>query len=239
MLAFIVLFFSFVITESSSSPFSGHLLATAIQQHSPLSFTGESSGGYGGSGGAVGGNVTNNINCFYAATAPLIPTANLPPGTSTTATALSSLSSSLPPAAISPTFIEHKYSANSFKEKFFANLRQQNLNKIKSLRTSSSIKQLECDGGNHEINSLRNLDIAAGEILMGCGDDVQKYEVDNGGGGSNGCDGVSIENDVNVGAGSETLSQNNNTSSQQTEMCSSIQQFSENVKNNLYKKTIN
>lgn len=201
------------------------MLATAIQQHTPSNIIG--GGGFVGSGGGGGGSVTNNTNCFYAATAPLMPNANLPSSVNTTATL--STSPSLPPAAISPTFIEHKYSANSFKEKFFANLRQQNLNKIKSLKTSSSIKKIESDG-NNEINSFRILDIVAtNEIGIGCGNVINSNDVH---GGSDG-----VDNDVNVGEG---VNNNNNINNHQTDMCSTIQQqLSENVKHNLYKKTIN
>lgn len=226
------LFFSFIITESSSSPFSGQLLATAIQQRSLSTATG--GGGFGGSGGGGGGSViNNNANCFYAATAPVTPSANLPLNANATATATLS---SLPPAAISPTFIEHKYSANTFKEKFFANLRQQNSNKTKSLKTSNSIKKTEYDDSN-ETNSLRSLDIVAtNEIGIGCGNVINNSDIDGGGG---------VENEVGVGGegvnnNNNNSNSNNNINNHQTNMCSTIQQqLSENVKHNLYKKTIN
>ncbi|KAM7362075.1 uncharacterized protein ACRADG_012913 isoform 3-T3 [Cochliomyia hominivorax] len=226
-------------TESSSSPFSGQLLATAIQQRNlSTSTNGGSAGSFGVSSG--GGNViNNNANCFYAATAPVTPTANLPQNAH--ATAATTQLPSLPPAAISPTFIEHKYSANTFKEKFFANLRQQNLNKTKTLKTTTtssnnnSITKTDCDGKN-EINTLkRNLDIVnTNEVGFGCGNNNHNNKDDvEGSGGSYSNDG--LENEVGI-----NLNTNDYHHHQQTDICSTIQQqLTENVKNNLYKKTIN
>lgn len=268
-MAFIVLsFFSFIITESSSSPFSGQLLATAKQQRNLVttSTTATSGNGFGGAGigggnvgvgianvaGGGGGNVVNNnTNCFYAATAPITPTANLPINANSVATAatavipLATAATIIPPATaavntttISPTFIEHKYSANTFREKLFANLRQQNLNKlnnnnsnnnnnnVKTLKTNNSITKTECDGNNlnDEQNSLRSLNVATNEIGIGNENFNNNHNGDVEGSGGDDNDDV-INDNVNI---------------HQTTICSTIQQqLTENFKNNLYKKTIN
>uniref|UniRef100_A0A1I8QF09 C2H2-type domain-containing protein n=1 Tax=Stomoxys calcitrans TaxID=35570 RepID=A0A1I8QF09_STOCA len=143
-------------TESSSTQFSfsGQLLPTATQQQQrcnvPSSLNaggvgaGAGAGAGGGSGGCLNAGLSNNGNCFYAATAPIMPTKSLLPSFGSSA---ANNGPQLPtnlqqqqqqhhhqPPAISPTFIEHKYSANTFKEKFLANLRQnQQNNKLKTL----------------------------------------------------------------------------------------------------------
>lgn len=211
------------------------MLATAIQQRSITTANG--GGVLGGSGVSGGGVLNNNNNCFYAATAPLIPTANLPHNTNTTAVGVTT--SSVPPTAISPTFIEHKYSANTFKEKFFVNLRQQNPNnKLKPLKTNSinqmsdknakNLNEKTCSSiknsdGSNETISLHNQDVVTTneKIAISCGNNNNINSDDN-----------SVENVVGGGV--------NNINNNGTDLCSTIQQqLSENVKNNLYKKSIN
>ena len=214
------------------------MLATAIQQRNLTTANG--GGVLGGSGVSGGGVLNTNNNCFYAATAPIIPAANLPHNTNTTTIGLTT-STSVPPAAISPTFIEHKYSANTFKEKFFVNLRQQNPNnKLKPLKTNSlnqisdknakNLNERTCSSiknsdGNNEIMSLRNPDVVATneDIVISCGN-------------TNNSDDSGVENIVGGGGGGGVNIINNSG----TDLCSTIQQqLSENVKNNLYKKSIN
>uniref|UniRef100_A0A1A9UWX0 C2H2-type domain-containing protein n=1 Tax=Glossina austeni TaxID=7395 RepID=A0A1A9UWX0_GLOAU len=210
----------------SSSPFSGQLLATAIpNQHL---------------------NTIATNNCFYAALAP----AQVAPPTIASATAAAAAAAAVGSAtaaattclpAISPTFIEHKYSANTFKEKFYANLRQHyssSNNKLKQLKTNNIVSG-PCDNGNKK-NAYRS----KGAVL----NSIDRKVVDGDGGGGGGGDNSSFTeiggNSINNDKSNKipTFSNNGITSNGETAIiavCSIKKQLNENVKNNLYKKFIN
>lgn len=212
-------------------------------------------GGGGGGGGCIVG-VNNNANCFYAATAPPMQTATLLPFSSSASSGpLTTLQQPQPPA-ISPTFIEHKYSANTFKEKFLANLRQnqQNVhNKLKSLNSaslsssSSTTTQImdnpESDSGSitsETSNVVTKNSIETENINDDNGDnDGNNYNDednnDHGDFDNNGSCGVGGGNGNTEGV----LASLFNLGEGNPEKCSIQQQLNETMKNNLYKKTIN
>lgn len=185
-------------------------------------------------------NTISTNNCFYAALAP----AQVAPPTIASATAAAAAVGSATAAAttclpaISPTFIEHKYSANTFKEKFYANLRQHysssNNNKLKQLKTNNIVSS-PCDNGNKK-NAYRG----KGGMLNSI--DRKVVGGDGGGGGNSSfteIGGNSINNDKSNKI--PTFSNNGITSNGETAIavCSMKKQLNENVKNNLYKKFIN
>lgn len=203
----------------------------------------------GSGGGACSGGVNNNTNCFYAATAPVVPITNIPPTTTNTTAALGGLSMA---TTISPTFIEHKYSANTFKEKFFANLRQnhqQNSNsKLKTLKTTfnndtnnlkstlidknGSINNNNNDSNNEmSMTAISTSSSSLSECLsknsLECEDIVTTTNINETTDGN--------DDNVNNGVAGEVVVANH----RHPDLCSIQQQLTENVKNNFYKKTIN
>ncbi|XP_017485441.1 PREDICTED: transcription factor mef2A-like [Rhagoletis zephyria] len=122
------------------------------------------------------------------------------------------------PPIISPTFIEHKYSANTFKEKFLANLRANHTSAHKSnnnINGSSNNKQ-SSDNCNATTNDSNN---------------------------NNGNNANAVANE----AGTDNLMGNHSSSDSTAnatvgidDLCSIQQQLSENYnKNTIYQKTIN
>uniref|UniRef100_A0A1B0FNR4 C2H2-type domain-containing protein n=1 Tax=Glossina morsitans morsitans TaxID=37546 RepID=A0A1B0FNR4_GLOMM len=111
------------IQSCSSASFGGQMLTTTVIHHQRLT--------------TIAAN-----NCFYAAHAPI----QAAPPTIITAAApnTDATSTRIYPPAISPTFIEHKCSANSVKEKMFANLRQHYSgcegSKIKNAKPTKALK---------------------------------------------------------------------------------------------------
>ncbi|XP_075148022.1 uncharacterized protein LOC142222000 [Haematobia irritans] len=269
-------------TESSSNSFSfsGQLLATAMQQQRCL----PSSLNAGGGGGAIGGSsvgggclnvggVNNNGNCFYAATAPIMQTKSLLPFSSSASIGPMPPSPLQQPPAISPTFIEHKYSEKTFKEKFLANLRQnqQNAtNKLKSLNpsppaaaipTTITMDNPRTITDNGSINSeTSNVIIKTSletEIIDDDDDDDNDDNGDVNDGGVHEKDNIEQQNNakgnnanivgvcgapaplyIRVGSGGSGVgvTEVNNGN---PEKCSIQQQLNENLKPNLYKKSIN
>lgn len=179
-------------------------------------------------------------NCFYAARAR----AQATPPTAISATAASAgataITTCLP--AISPTFIEHKYSANTFKEKFYANLRQHhnssNNSKLRKLKTINNNIVSNCNNNNNICSNNSNKNAYQGKVINGSG-----LKVVGGGSGNSSV--------VEVGGNSITKDKNNKiptfsnnciTSNGETTIigvCSIKKQLNENVKSNLYKKFIN
>lgn len=114
---------------------------------------------------------------------------------------------------ISPTFIEHKYSANIFKEKFLANLRN---------NTAANTNHNKINDNNNNIHN--NNIITHSNVQNGVADNSNGGVIRSGigagglsgGGGSVGGGGVSVGG-----------------------LCSIQQQFSENFRDNIFKKTIN
>lgn len=180
-----------------------------------------STAGGGSSGGGVG---TTSTNCFYAATAPPMQQTSMLPFSSTAANG-SSFPQQLP--AISPTFIEHKYSANTFKEKFFANLRQnqQNVtNKLKSLNPTLMV------------DSSKTSTIADnGSINDDTSNVITKTSLET----EEGIDENSCGKDNDGNCGSSALFTMECVNNDNPEKCSIQQQLNETIKNNLYKKSIN
>ncbi|XP_037884870.1 zinc finger X-linked protein ZXDB-like [Glossina fuscipes] len=110
------------IQSCSSSSFGGQLLTTTVIHHQRLT-------------------TIDPNNCFYAAQAPAVQAA--PPTIITAAaTSTDATSARIYPPTISPTFIEHKYSPNSIKEKMFSNLRQHSCegNETKNVKPTKTPK---------------------------------------------------------------------------------------------------
>lgn len=216
-----------------------------------------------GGGGCIVG-VNNMGNCYYATAAPTMKTAaNLLPFSS------SASNGPLPPPppplqqqpAISPTFIEHKYSANTFKEKFLANIRQnqQNVtNKLKSLHSSSSPTAImmdtpnsrtltdndgsinNCETSNVIIKNSLETDVIDDDDVDDDDDDDNNNnnnnDDDDGGKGTN----VGGNGDVcGVASIFATDDGDDDVNNGNPEKCSIQQQLNETMKNNLYKKSIN
>uniref|UniRef100_A0A1A9Z263 C2H2-type domain-containing protein n=1 Tax=Glossina pallidipes TaxID=7398 RepID=A0A1A9Z263_GLOPL len=120
----------------SSAAFGGQMLTTTVIHHQRLT--------------TIAAN-----NCFHAAQAPI----QAAPATIITAAVpnTDATSARIYPPAISPTFIEHKCSANTMKEKMFSNLRQhysscegskiKNAKPAKALKSSNSINCKSNDEG--------------------------------------------------------------------------------------------
>lgn len=215
-----------------------------------------------GGGGCIVG-VNNMGNCYYATTAPTMKTAaNLLPFSSSASNGpltppppLQQQQQQQP--AISPTFIEHKYSANTFKEKFLANIRQnqQNVtNKLKSLHSSSSpMAAIMMDTPNSRTitdndGSINNCETSNVIIKNSLETDVIDDDVDdddhddnnNNNDDDDGTEGTNVGGNGEVsGVASIFATDNDVNNGNHPEKCSIQQQLNETIKNNLYKKSIN
>lgn len=215
-----------------------------------------------GGGGCIVG-VNNMGNCYYATTAPTMKTAaNLLPFSSSASNGpltppppLQQQQQQQP--AISPTFIEHKYSANTFKEKFLANIRQnqQNVtNKLKSLHSSSSpMAAIMMDTPNSRTitdndGSINNCETSNVIIKNSLETDVIDDDVDdddhddnnNNNDDDDGKEGTNVGGNGEVsGVASIFATDNDVNNGNHPEKCSIQQQLNETIKNNLYKKSIN
>lgn len=217
-----------------------------------------------GGGGCIVG-VNNMGNCYYATAAPTMKTANLLPFSSSASNG--PLTPPLPPPslqqqqqqqpAISPTFIEHKYSANTFKEKFLANIRQNQhnvTNKLKSLHSSSSpMAAIMMDTPNSRTitdndGSINNCETSNVIIKNSLETDVIDDDVDdddhddnnNNNDDDDGKEGTNVGGNGEVcGVASIFATDDDVNNGNHPEKCSIQQQLNETIKNNLYKKSIN
>ncbi|XP_067617240.1 signal transducer and activator of transcription B-like [Eurosta solidaginis] len=127
------------------------------------------------------------------------------------------------PPIISPTFIEHKYSANTFKEKFLANLRTNHSTVHKSINITNNSNNNNSNNNNNNIkHSFGNSNAVSNN--------------NNAGSCAGGTDGVGNGFHSNIVASVPMMSP---TTVGIDDLCS-IQQWSQNYnKNTMYQKTIN